>query len=143
MPAMDLLCHIIGINSRQFSREENLLLEAELFYQLCDRLKNLLSVQFKEYFDLIKIEMEDFMMEANFVRCIVNDILTSEAYTLSGIALYTQMPEDIIYEVAAGCNAHPSLYLSRKLIELHRSVRPELYKEIMKKCAFSVNEEGQ
>lgn len=137
MPALDWLCHIVGINSHQFSKEENLLLEIELFYRLCNQLKEFFSTQFKEYFQLIKMnaEMESVIMEANFMRCIINDILLSEAYTLSGIALYTQTPEDLIYEVAAGCNTRPSFYLSRRIIELHRSARPELYKAIMLKIA--------
>jgi hypothetical protein len=145
MPALDWLCHIAGIDSHQFSKEENLLLEIELFFRLCNQLKELFSTQFKEYFQLIRMntEMENIIMEANFMRCIVNDILLSEAYTLSGIALYTQMPEDIIYEVAAGCNTSPSFYLSRKIIELHRSVRPELYKEMMKKITQGFVKEEQ
>src|SRR6188768_1913567 len=87
----------------KLSKEENLILEAELFYKICDELKKLLWDRFKDYFHLLKfnIEMEDTVIEANFLRCIINDILSSETYTLSGIAFYTQTPEDIIYEVAA------------------------------------------
>lgn len=135
MSTVELLCRIVGVDSEKLSKEENLLLEAELFYQICDELKKMVSAQFREYSQLLKFdsEMEEVMIEANFMRCIVNDILMSEAYTLSGIAYYTRMPEDIIYEVAAGCNTSPSLYLSRKIIEIHRNVRPELYREIMKK----------
>lgn len=141
MSALELLCHIIGVNSQKLSREENLILEAELFYQICDELKKILWERFKEYFRLLKFdcEMEDTVIEANFMRCIINDILASEAYTLSGIACYTQTPEDIIYEVAAGCNTSPSFYLSRKIIEIHRNVRPELYKEIMKKITCDLD----
>ena len=40
-----------------------------------------------------------------------------EAYSLQGIACYANVPEEIIYEVASGCNANPSLMLSRKIID--------------------------
>ncbi len=73
------------------------------------------------------------MIEANFIRCIINDILSTEEYNLPGIAYYTDTPEDVIYEVAAGCNVRPTLLLARKIIELHRLVRPHLYREIMNK----------
>jgi hypothetical protein len=144
MSALELLCHVIGVDSQKLTKEETLLLEAELFYQLCDALKEILNMQFKDYFQLFKFnsEMEDAVIEANFMRCIINDILSSETYTLSGIAFYTQTPEDIIYELAAGSNTSPSFYLSRKIIELHRSVRPELYRDILKKITCKQAEKG-
>ena len=135
MPAMELLCQIIGIDPQNLSKEENTLLEAELFSQLCDELKKIFKLQFKEYFQLMKfnIEKEDAMIEANFIRCVINDILSTENYTLSGIAFYTQTPEDIIYEVAMGSNTSPSLLLSRKIIEIHKTVRQDLYRELLHK----------
>jgi hypothetical protein len=74
-------------------------------------------------------------MEDNFARCLVNDILLTEEYTLQGIAYYTQTPEEVIVEVAMGQNTRPSAILLRRIIELHRMVRSELYREMMKKIA--------
>src|SRR5262245_61947891 len=106
MPATELLCHIIGVKSQHLTKEENILLEAELFYCLCHELKKIIKADFKNYIRLIRVdsEKEDAMIEANFMRCIINDILSTEAYTLSGIAFYTQTPEDIIYDLASGYN---------------------------------------
>ena len=56
-----------------------------------------------------------------------------EAYSLQGIACYANVPEEIIYEVASGCNTNPSLTLSRKIIDLHRQVRGDWYDDIIKR----------
>jgi len=73
------------------------------------------------------------MLESELVRCIINDILSTEEYSLTGIAFYTRKPEDVIFEIASGNNTDPSASLLRKIIELHRSVRPSLYQQIIKK----------
>ena len=72
-------------------------------------------------------------MEANFLRYIIHDLLSIEAYSLQGIACYANVPEEMIYEVASGCNANPSLMLSRKIIDLHRQVRGDWYEDIVKR----------
>lgn len=135
MPAMEPLCQLIGINPFTLSKEENLILEAELFTRICAQLKEIFRAQYKDFFRLYKFnaEMENAMIESNFVRSVINDILATKAYTLSGIALYTQTPEEVIYEVATGSTALATLALPRKIIEIHRSVRMELYREVMKK----------
>ncbi len=73
------------------------------------------------------------MLEGNFIRLVINDILLTEEYTVQGIACYTQTPEDVIYDIAMGNNLAPSFPLSRKIIEIHRSIRPDLYSNILKK----------
>jgi hypothetical protein len=67
------------------------------------------------------------------LRCIINDILMTEEYTLSGIACYTQTPEEIVYDLAIGLNTNPSAIFLRKIIELHRFIRRELYASIIEK----------
>jgi hypothetical protein len=73
------------------------------------------------------------MVEENFIVDVIKDLLISQEYSLEGIAHYTQTPEEVICDIAAGWNQSPSLQLSRKLISLHRLARPHLYREIMKK----------
>lgn len=139
MPAMELLCKMIGTSSQQLSQEEQIVLEAELFTRLCEELKQIFKSQYKDYFRLMKVDkkMEEVMLEEKFARCVINDILSTEEYTLPGIAYYTQMPEDVVYDIAMGRNTDPSSTLFRKLIKLHQSVRPALYKELMKKMLAS------
>lgn len=138
MSATESLCQLLGVNSKKLSKEENILLEAELFTRVCEELTKFYKFKYQEYFRLIKsnFDKESGMLEVNFLRCIVNDILLTEEYTLEGIACYTQEPIEVIYDILIGCNIAPSLLLSRKLIELHRSVRSNLYREIVKKIVI-------
>ena len=77
-------------------------------------------------------------MENIFVRCVINDILSTGCYSLSGIAYYTNIPEEVIQDLAMGVNTSPSIVFLRNLLELHRSVRKELYEEVMKKIAINL-----
>lgn len=135
MPALELLCHFIGIDSKQFTKEENLILEAELYRYFSNELSMLFRSQYQNYFQLLKLndEMEKMIMEINFIRYFINDILKSEAYTLSGIAYYTQMPEEVIQDLFIGHKVSPIIAFTRKLIELHKIIRPEIYQNIIKK----------
>ena len=137
MPAIELLCRELGINPQNFSKEENLILEAELYARVCEEVTEIYRINNREYFRLLKInaEMENNMIELNFIRCLINDILKSEAYTVSGIAYYTQTPEDVIHDLLINSNASPIISIIRRLIELHRQIRPEVYQNIIKKIS--------
>ena len=73
------------------------------------------------------------MIEKNFIRLVLSDILSTGEYTIQGIAQYTDTHEDIINELASGLNTKPLAICLRKVIELHRLVRRELYQAIGKK----------
>jgi len=135
MSTVQPLCLLMGINPHQFSREELLFLETELFVRICGELKEIIRKQNKDYFRIMKfnLEKENAMLESKFIRCIINDILSTEEYNVPGVALYTDAPEDVIYELAGGCNTNPTFLLTRKIIELHRTVRPNLYREMANK----------
>jgi len=135
MAAIEPLCSVMKINSNVLSREENWIVEAELFMRLYTGLIDFFKTLNQDYFRLFKFnsEMENNMLEVNFLRHIIKDILLSQEYSLEGIALYTQSSEEVICDLVTGKNTEPSLPLSRKIIDLHRTVRPKLYREIMKK----------
>lgn len=135
MAGPSLLCESLGMNAKNLTRAELFIVEAELFLQLCEEVETKFKNQYKEYFRLMKfnVDRETEMIESSFIRCLLNDILVTESYTLPGIAFYTQAPEEVICDLISGCNASPSLLLTRKIIELHRAVRPDLYIEVMKK----------
>ena len=137
MPAVELFRRMVGVKSHDFSKKENIFLEAELFMHVCDELKKFFKAKNINYFYRINLEKEGGEMEENLACCIINDILSSEEYTLSGIACYTYTPEDVIYEIAIGNNKTPSAVILCKLIELHRLVRREFYQEIAKKLSFA------
>jgi hypothetical protein len=108
---------------------------SNLFTRICVELKEFFREQYKNYYRLMKftIEKENLMLEGNFIQLIIRDILSTEEYTIYGIANYIDTHEDIVKEMAAGLNTSPSAVLFRKIIELHQSVRCELYNCIIKK----------
>jgi hypothetical protein len=133
MAATELLCHLMGINPSNLSFQENLILEAELFIRICEELKGVFKTENREDPYLLYFHKENTMLEVRFLRYVINDILLTGEYSIEGIAVYTHIPEDLISDVVSGKNQTPSFELSRKIIELHRSVRPDLYKEVVKK----------
>lgn len=137
MSAPEPFRNLIRINAAKLSKEECILLEAELFVRICEELKEVFRKQHKDYFRFMKfsLNMENTMLESNFIRLIIKDIMSTGEYTLQGIACYTDTHEDIIHELAAGLNTKPLATCLWKTIELHRSVRPELYNAIVKKVA--------
>ncbi len=133
MPASEFFCKIVGINPLKLSKAEAIILETELFYGICTELQTYYKHQLVSYFQVMKFDTyrEESMIDEIFVKCIVNDLL--EEYTIEGIAFHTQLPQDVIYELASGQNTNPSLSCIRKIIELHRNIRPTLYNTMVKK----------
>lgn len=143
MSATTLLSHLTGINPRILSKEEHQILEINLFSRLCEELKETHKIEYKDYFRTIRLntEMESHVLETNFLRHIINDILSTGEYSLEGIVYYTQAHEEIILDIATGKNTDPALSLVRKIIDLHRSVRPHLYQMMIDKIMRNFSEE--
>lgn len=135
MAAVELLCHLAGVDSGKFSRKENILLEALLFTFISEKLMTVFKEKYQDYFCLMKLthEKENSMLETNFACCILKDILSTEEYTLAGIANYADTHEDVLQEILTRSNTSPSATVLRRLIELHRSVRRDLYDGIIQK----------
>ncbi len=143
MSAMEPFCLLADINPQQFSKLENNLLESEFFIRLYDKWKIIFKEKNEVYFHLLKLdrEKEDEMLEQNFIRYLLNDIVLTENYSLMGIALYTYLPEEIIYNFVRGYNIQPSMIELRKIMELHRSIKPDLYKKLMKKIVSEIKKD--
>ena len=135
MSAIEPLCHLIGINCTDLSKEEYSLLEADLFIRICEELKEFFRTQYKSYFQLMKfnLEKENIMLEKNLGSLITNDILSTKEYSISGIANYSDTPPDVIQEIIDGRNHRPSAVFLLRIIELHRLIRRDLYDTIIKK----------
>lgn len=135
MPAIERLSQALGLNTKRLSREEITLVEIELFTQVCEELREIYKRKHADYYNLVNFDLEkvNTMFEENFIGDVIKDLLLSKEYSLQGIACYTQTPEEVICDIAAGSINSPSLHLSRRLISLHRNARPHLYREIMKK----------
>ncbi len=137
MSTVEPLYGLMANGFNKYSKSERILLEAGLFSCVCNQLKELFKEQYSEYFRVMKftIEMENAMIDTNFVCLVIKDILSTNEYNLEGIAYYTNVHEDIIYDIVTGQNKNPSAMVLQKVIDLHRSVRPNLYREIIKKIA--------
>ena len=134
MSAMEPLCLLAGIDPKKLSREKRLLLEAEFFVRIYKKLEDNVRKQYKHYFSLLKFTLhkENVTVEENFARSFIQTMLSAGNYTLQGIARYTNTPEDVLIEVIAGRNLHPSALFLRKLIELDRIQRRDFYHAIVK-----------
>jgi hypothetical protein len=135
MAATEPLCRLLGINCRKLTREEFLILEAELFFLICTELKEYFRKDYENYFLIAKFtkEMELEMLDSNFTKLVIRDILLSGHYTVEGFANYSGFHEDVILEVMSGCNTNPSAILLQKAIALHRTIRNGFYKSIVQR----------
>lgn len=137
MPAIEPFHHFVGINSRFLTRTEKMLLEADLFDFFCRELIEFFKLKESQNIDDFYLNKEGatIMLEVELVKSMLTDILLTEEYTLSGIAYYTNTPEDVIYDICIGQNTAPSAQFLRKIIALHRSVKAHIYSNITKKIA--------
>lgn len=135
MATEELISSFLGINPKSLSKREKLILEADLFISICNEIKEIFRYQYKGYLKLINFnnEMESAMLDLNYICLAIKDILLTGEYTLSGIAYYTQTPEDIVYEVVIGSNLRPSAIFLHRVIQLHQEVKKDLYTTIRKK----------
>ena len=134
MSSMEPLCLLAGIDPKKLSKEKKLLLEAEFFARIYQKLEENFRKQYKHYFNLFRFTLhkENVTVEENFARSFIQSMLSSGGYTLQGIARYTNTPEDVLLEIIAGRNPYPSAVFLRKLIELDRTERRDFYHTIVK-----------
>jgi len=139
MAKPELWVTILRMSNNNLSKEENILLEVNLFELICNELFEWFRVNQQNFFRLMNytLEMENQMLETNFVKLIITDILQTEEYTLQGIAQYTQIHEDVINELALGINVNPSVVSFRKILQIHQSVRRDIYEGIRQKLLLS------
>lgn len=118
--------------------EEQYFLEIKLLSVIVDELLTFYKAKYAKYQDLYITNrfQEVEMYGANFMQEIINDILATEEYSLAGIANYTRIPEDVLCDVACGLNLNPTLEVSKRLFELHITVKKELYDRVVNKIMF-------
>jgi len=145
MAAIVPLFKLMQIDISNLSKQELIILEAELFISVCKELKEIFKKKYETYFRLTKLtkEMEEKMLDSNLVSLITKDILSEKEYTPQGIAAYTDFHEDVIVDIILEKNVCPSSVLLRRIIELHRSIRSELYQKIMRKIVLQWLEENK
>lgn len=143
MATMEYLCCMAGIDPKKLSKEENLLLEAVLICDICDELAQVYQIKFPDNLKKNFQEKDGMITHGNVINLIVQDLIKSNDYTITGVAAYSNVPEEVIYDIAIGNNSNPSLEVSRKIIELHKTARAELYQRVMQKVTSTYQTEGQ
>ncbi len=137
MSKTDLVCCLLQRSNCKLPLTEKILLEVKLLTRICHELSEIFQFQYKGYQQLIKaMPQEGNMSNIKFMQEMIKDILSTKEYTLAGIATHTLIPEEVLSDVAAGMNTDPTFEASRKIFELHISVRRNLYDEIMRKIAL-------
>ncbi|MBA3661089.1 MAG: hypothetical protein H0W64_05155 [Gammaproteobacteria bacterium] len=124
---------------RKFNRIEIFILEAEIFINICKEINLFFKNEYKEYLYVMKTipEKEESMLSHFHICLIINDILASTHYNLMGIAVYTNTPEEVITDIIIGCNTQPSAIFLQRIIDLHRTIRGELYQSIAARIIHS------
>jgi hypothetical protein len=110
-------------------KKEKCLLETIFFVYLYQEL----LIHFEEQTAKDQSVEEESMLDGYVIRQLIHDLISSEDYSIPGIACYTGFPEDVIFDLASGVNAHPSLSFARKIVELHAMARREFYSKLIPK----------
>jgi len=120
------------------TKSEIRLLEAEITAHLVDELMDFFESKYCAKNGLYKTgkKGESVMLDVNFLKEMLRDILITGEYTLDGVVSYTGYHEDTIHAVAAGLNANPSFSLFYRFVELHRFARRDLYEVLRKKICL-------
>lgn len=121
MYILDSMCWLCGIDRKWLTQDEQSLLDAWLLDLACEELANF----YREY--------NNMEISRNVVNLMLLDLIHSNDYTISGVAAYANLPEEVIYDIAMGSITNPTLNVSRKIIKLHVGARGELYQRVMQK----------
>lgn len=133
----DSFCDWNELVIKQLTQKEKNLLEAVFFVQILDGLNEEFDKRYNLHFTgrnfILCQKKGNNMQYDTLLTLVIRDLIDSDEYTIAGIARYTNLPEDTIYNAAAGLNHDPSGTLLRRVITLHKSTRPKLYKKIIQK----------
>jgi len=77
--------------------------------------------------------IECYTMDSQIIRLLIHSIVETGEYTLEGIAYYTRIPLDIIFEAACGTSNQFSITLWARIAELYLQVRPDIAKMLFDK----------
>lgn len=78
-------------------------------------------------------QKEYYEMDNNITRFIIKLILDTEEYTMEGIAFYTHIPFDVVFDAACGIKNEISGAALVKLMALLLQVKPEVAQELKEK----------
>jgi hypothetical protein len=72
------------------------------------------------------ISMECYAMDNKMIQLLIHRIVETGDYTLQGVAYYTRIPFDVIFDAACCNNNQLSLTLLIRIMELYLQVNPDI-----------------
>src|SRR3990167_955441 len=124
--------------SRFSTKNERKILKAILI----SRVHQLLSEIFQEKIQCADDStMECYAMDNQVIKLLIQSIVETEEYTLEGIARYTHIPFDVIYDAACGINSQLSVTPWSRVVDLYLQVKPDVSQILMEKL-FAIKDKG-
>ncbi|OGT36243.1 MAG: hypothetical protein A3F11_06800 [Gammaproteobacteria bacterium RIFCSPHIGHO2_12_FULL_37_14] len=77
--------------------------------------------------------MECYAMDSKIIQLLIQGIVETGEYTLEGIAFYTRIPFDVIYDAACGINNQFSITLWARVVDLYTQVKPDVAQVLIDK----------
>lgn len=70
--------------------------------------------------------LESYVMDSKIIQLLIHGIIESGEYTLEGIAFYTHIPFEVIFDAACGIGNQFSITPWAKVVDLYMQVNPDI-----------------
>ncbi len=77
--------------------------------------------------------MEYYTMDSKIIQVLINSIVETEEYTLEGIAHYTHIPFDVIFDAACGISNQFSITPWARIVDLYLQLKPDVAQVLINK----------
>lgn len=77
--------------------------------------------------------MECYAMDTKIIQILIQGIVETGEYTLEGIAYYTRIPFDVIYDAACGISNQFSITPWTRIVDLYTQVKPDVAQLLIEK----------
>lgn len=74
-----------------------------------------------------------YSMDSKIIQFLIQGIVETDEYTLEGIAFYTRIPFDVIYDAACGKSNQFSITPWARVADLYMQVKPEVAQFLIEK----------
>ncbi len=114
-----------NLNSNFIVKNKKLFFKAFFIDQLHTAIKELFSD-----LSFTKSKNDSYMeccaVDSKVIQMIIKAIIETEEYTLEGIAYYTRIPFDVVFDAACGNSSQISITFWKKMIGLLIQIRPQI-----------------
>lgn len=117
--------------SNTFVKNERKLLKVFLISRLHKLFGELFHTNIQYHKD--NLPMESYAMDSKIIQLIIEGIVKTGEYTMEGIANYTRIPFDVIFDAACGNCSQLSITPWARIVDLYIQVRPEIAKTLFDK----------